>query len=140
MDFESFPSANKHLSNIKAEKYLHEIVDALKDVALTALWDEYSKESYLVKNYVSYIKRTTSANNPEGYIRYTAKKLFPNRESHAEKVAEIQTKYATNPELAFRIIKVYDLYNSIPKETPPRRRISEGEAEDVLAELLCDAV
>jgi hypothetical protein len=37
MDFESFPFVNKHPSNIKAEKYLSEIVDALKAVVLTAL-------------------------------------------------------------------------------------------------------
>jgi hypothetical protein len=104
MDFESFLSVNKHPTNIRSEKYLSEIVDALKAVILTALRDGYSKESYLVKNYVGYIKRTTSADNPEGYICYTAKKLLPNKESHAEKVAEVQVKYATNPDLAFKII------------------------------------
>jgi hypothetical protein len=136
MEYETFPSVNKHPSNIKAEMYLSVIIDALKAVILTALRDGYNKESYLIKNHVRYIKNIESANNPEGYIRYIAKKTLPNKESHAEKVAEIQAKYATNPELAFRIIKVYDLYAHIPKDAPPRRRLNEEEAETILAELL----
>jgi hypothetical protein len=136
MEFESFPFINKHPSAISSEKYLSEITDALKAVILTALQDEYGKESYLIKNHVRYIKKIESANNPEGYIRYTAKKLLPNKESYSEKVADIQAKYSSNPDLAFRIIKVYDLYNNIPKEAPPRRKLTENEAENVLAELL----
>jgi hypothetical protein len=136
MEFESFPFVNKHPSAISSEKYLSEITDALKAVILTALRDGYSKESYLIKNHVRYIKKIESANNPEGYIRYTAKKLLPNKESYSEKVADIQAKYSSNPDLAFRIIKVYDLYNHIPKEAPPRRKLTENEAENVLAELL----
>ncbi|GBB93906.1 hypothetical protein RclHR1_22500003 [Rhizophagus clarus] len=31
---------------------------------------------------------------------------------------------------------VYDLYNRIPKKIPPRRKLNENEAEDILAELL----
>jgi hypothetical protein len=136
MEFESFPFINKHPSAISSEKYLSEITDALKAVILTALQDGYGKESYLIKNHIRYIKKIESANNPEGYIRYTAKKLLPNKESYSEKVADIQAKYSSNPDLAFRIIKVYDLYNNIPKEAPPRRKLTENEAENVLAELL----
>ena len=140
MEYDSFPFINRHPSAISSEKYLAEIVDALKAVILTALRDGYSKDSYLIKNHVRYIKKIESANNPEGYIRYTAKKMLPNKESHAEKIAEIQAKYPNNPDLAFRIIKVYDLYNNIPKEAPPRRKITENEAEDILAQLLSNSL
>src|SRR5215813_7998820 len=133
MEYDSFPFINRHPSAISSEKYLAEIVDTLKAIILTALRDGYSKDSYLIKNHIRYIKKIESANNPEGYIRYTAKKMLPNKESHAEKIAEIQAKYPNNPDLAFRIIKVYDLYNNIPKEAPPRRKITENEAEDILA-------
>ena len=132
----SFPFTNKHPSFIEPEIYLAEIIKALKGVILAGLQDGYGKESYLIKNHVNYIKKIESANNPEGYIRYTAKKLLPNKESHAEKVAMIRAKYSHNPDLAFKIIKVYDLYNCIPKEVPPRRKLTEDEAEDVLDELL----
>jgi hypothetical protein len=132
----SFPPINRHPSAIKPEMYLAKIIDALKNVILAGLHDGYSKDSYLIKNHVNYIKKIESANNPEGYIRYTAKKLLPNKESHDEKVAEIQAKYPNNPDLAFRIIKVYDLYNHIPKEAPPRRKLTEDEAEAILEELL----
>src|SRR5215471_559841 len=120
-EYDSFPFTNKHPSMISPTK----IIDALKAVILAALRAGYSKESYLVKNHVSYIRKSESANNPEGYIRYTAKKLLPEKGSYTKKVAEIQAKYTANPDLAFRIIKVYDLYNSIPGEAPPRRKITE---------------
>ncbi|GBB97144.1 hypothetical protein RclHR1_29270003 [Rhizophagus clarus] len=136
MEHDSFPFTNKHPSFIKHETYLADIIEALKNVILAGLRDGYSKESYLIKNHVNYIKKIESANNPEGYIHYTAKKLLPNKESHAEKVAMIRAKYSHNPDLAFKIIKVYDLYNRIPKEVPPRRKLNENEAEDILAELL----
>ena len=132
---DSFPFTNKHPSFIEPEMYLAEIIKALKGVILAGLQDGYGKESYLIKNHVNYIKKIESANNPEGYIRYTAKKLLPNKESHAEKVAMIRAKYSHNPDLAFKIIKVYDLYNCIPKEVPPRRKLNENEAKDILAEL-----
>src|SRR5690349_7538497 len=100
MEFESFLFINKHPSAISSEKYLSEITDALKAVILTALRDGYGKESYFIKNHVRYIKKIESANNPEGYIRYTAKKLLPNKESYSEKVTDIQAKYLSNPDLA----------------------------------------
>src|SRR5215469_15499149 len=110
MEYHTFPFTNKHPSTISPETYISKIIDALKAVILTALQEGYSKESYLVKNHVYYIKKIESANNPEGYIRYTAKKMLPekemlpegNRRSYAKKIAEIQAKYATNPDLAFR--------------------------------------
>ena len=139
MEHDSFPFTNKHPNFIKHETYLTDIIEALKNVILAGLRDEYNKESYLIKNHVNYIKKIESANNPEGYICYTAKKLLPNEESYYEKTAKIRAKYSHNPELALRIIKVYDLYKHIPKETkeaPPRRKLTEDEAEDVLDELL----
>ena len=132
---DSFPFTNKHPSFIKPEMYLAEIIKALKGVILAGLQDGYGKESYLIKNHVNYIKKIESANNPEGYIRYTAKKLLPNEESYYEKTAKIRAKYSHNPDLAFKIIKFYDLYNHIPKETPLRRKLNENEAENILAKL-----
>jgi hypothetical protein len=117
-------------------QHLSKIIDALKAVILTALREGYSKESYLVKNHVSYIRKIESANNPEGYIRYTAKKLLPEKESYAENIMGIQAKYTANPDLASRIIKVYDLYNNIPREALPRCKITEDAAEKILAQLL----
>ena len=75
MEYDSFPSINRHPSAINSEKYLAEIINALKAVILAALRDGYGKESYLIKNHIRYIKKIESANNPEGYIRYTAKKM-----------------------------------------------------------------
>ncbi|GBB99481.1 hypothetical protein RclHR1_35390001 [Rhizophagus clarus] len=106
MKHDLFPFTNKYPSFIKHETYLAEIIEALKNVILADLRDGYDKESYLIKNHVNYIKKIESANNPEGYIHYTAKKLLPNKESHAE------------------------------KKIPPRRKLNENEAKDILAELL----
>src|SRR5215469_6847277 len=142
MEYHTFPFTNKHPSTISPETYISKIIDTLKAIILTALQEGYNKESYLVKNHVYYIKKIESANDPEGYIHYTAKKLLPEiessgrRESYTKKIAEIQAKYATNPDLAFRIIKVYDLYNNIPREAPPRRKITEDEAGNILVQLL----
>ncbi|GBB99403.1 hypothetical protein RclHR1_35030002 [Rhizophagus clarus] len=116
MEYDSFPFTNRHPSFIKHETYLADIIEALKNIILAGLQDRYSKKSYFIKNHVNYIKKIETANNPEGYIHYTAKKLLPNKESHAEKVAQIREKYSHNPDLAFRIIKVYNLYKHILKE------------------------
>src|SRR5579883_3158995 len=116
MEHDSFPFTNKHPSFIKHETYLADIIEALKNVILAGLQDGYSKESYLIKNHVNYIKKIESVNNPEGYIHYTAKKLLPNRELYNKKTAEIQVKYLNNLDLTFRIVRVNDLYYHIPKE------------------------
>ncbi|GBB88313.1 hypothetical protein RclHR1_14890003 [Rhizophagus clarus] len=92
------------------------ILKVKKNVILAGLQDGYSKESYLIKNHVNYIKKIESVNNPEGYIHYTAKKLLPNRELYNKKTAEIQVKYLNNLDLTFRIVRVNDLYYHIPKE------------------------
>src|SRR5215469_3462164 len=136
MEYHTFPFTNKHPSTISPETYISKIIDTLKAIILTALQEGYSKESYLIKNHVYYIKKIESANNPESYIRYTAKKLLPEKELYTKKIVEIQAKYTANPDLAFRIIKVYDLYNNIPREAPPRRKITEDEAGNILAQLL----
>jgi hypothetical protein len=113
------------------------IIYALKDVIKTALEEGFGKWSNVVKNHVQYVKKIREAKNPEGYIRFTAKKLFPTAESFDEKSNKVRDSFRNSEALAHKILIIYELYYNILKEkAPPRRKISADEAEEILAELL----
>lgn len=115
---------------------VNKVVDALKAIIKSALCQGFSTTSYLVTNHIKYIKNIQSAGNPERYILYSAKKLFPNNEAITKKDEYIKAKYHGN--LLQRFEELYTLYQNIitQEATMIKRTISETEADDILAELL----
>ena len=87
-------------------------------------------------DHVKYIKKIQTADDPEGFIRYTAKKLFPNDESYNEKIRHINVKYQDKLDLLSAFDKLYRLYYTLPKDEIVKRRITEEEAEKILDSLL----
>ena len=123
---------------IKEEgKYKSLIITALKDLIKTALEEGFNKQCNLIRNNVGYIKKIKEAKNPEGYIRFIAKKLFSDAETFHEKSDKIRDRFKDKEAFACKMIAVYSLYYDALKEGPPvRRKISADEAENILAELL----
>ena len=127
-----------NIFEIKKEgKYESLIITALKDVIKTALEEGFNKRCNLIRNNIGYIKKIEEAKNPEGYIRYIAKKLFPDAETFHEKSNKIRDRFKDKEVFACKMIAVYRLYYDVLKEgLPARHKISADEAENILAELL----
>ena len=117
-------------------KTINEVINALKAIVRTALCQGFSKTSYLVINHIKYIKNIQSADEPERYISFVAKKLFPDEIAVMKKFEYIKLKY--KDDLLYRFEELYTLYHKIARENvpQPKKNISETEAEDILAELL----
>ena len=125
---------NTEIEIITQEKYADKVVNALKALVKMALCNGFSKTSYLVTDHITYIKRILSNDNPEAYIRATARKLFPNDQTYLEKIEKIHAKY--RDDVLSRFEDLYTLYYQLSKELPKRRKITSTEADDILAELL----
>lgn len=125
---------NTEIEIITQEKHADKVVNALKALVKTALCNGFSKTSYLVTDHIKYIKRIQSSDNPEAYIRATARKIFPNDQAYLEKVEKIHVKYKDDVLSQFE--DLYTVYYQLSKELPKRRMITSTEADDILAELL----
>ena len=66
---------NTEIEIITQEKHVDKIVNALKALVKMTLCNEFSKTSYLVTDHIKYIKKIKSSDNPEAYIRFTARKM-----------------------------------------------------------------
>ena len=117
---------------------VEKVIDALKAIIKTALCQGFSKTSYLVTNHIKYIKNIRSADNPERYISFVAKKLFPDEITILKKFEHIELKY--KDELLFRFKELYRIYLELAREfkipQQEKKPISETEADDIIAELL----
>lgn len=114
---------------------VNEVIDALKAIVRSALCQRFSKTSYIVTNYIKYIKNIQHADEPERFISIIAKKLFPNSAMYAKRLEYIRLKY--KDDLLQRLEELYVLYYRISQENiPERKNVSETEADNILAELL----
>ena len=125
---------NTEIEIITQEKCVNKVVNALKSLVKMALCNGFSKTSYFVTDHIKYIKKIESRDNPEAYIRFTARKLFPNEPAYLEKITKIHAKYQDDVLSQFE--DLYTLYYQLSKELPKRRKITSTEADDILAELL----
>ena len=129
-----FPIGKDHKE--EDELQVLKITAALKDVVIVALTSGFSKTSYLVQDHVRYIKRVQTANSPIAYVKFIARKLFPDESAYNAKIAKIRESYKGKEALLTKLEDLYKLYYSLPKTSPPKRIITKNEAEDLLAELL----
>ena len=117
---------------------VEKVIDTLKAIIRTALCQGFSKTSYLVTNHVKYIKNIQSADNPERYLLFVAKKLFLDEITVMSKFRHIKLKY--KDDLLYRFEELYTIYLELARETkmpqPEKKNITETEADDIIAELL----
>jgi hypothetical protein len=121
------------------ESYIAQIKTSLRAVILEALCSGFSKTSYLVQDHVKYLKKIESAENPDRYIMFVSKKLFPNEEAFNSKIQAVRIKYQDT--LASKFEELYRIYYEVSTKTNTlswRQPISMPEAEDMLAKLLWD--
>ena len=86
-------ASNTEIEIITQEKHADKIINALKTLVKTALCNGFSKNSHLIIDHIKYIKKIQSSDNPEVYIRFTTRKLFPNEPVYLEKIEKIHAKY-----------------------------------------------
>ena len=117
---------------------VEKVIDALKAIIRTALCQGFSKTSYLVTNHVKYIKNIQSADNPERYLLFIARKLFPDEITILRKFEHIRLRY--KDDLLYRFEELYTIYLALVRENkmsqPEKKNITETEADDIIAELL----
>ena len=113
-----------------------EIISALKELIIIALQSGFNKTSYIVTDHVKYIKKIQTADDPEAFVKYTAKKLFPNNESYNGKLRHISDKYQDKLDLLAAFKKLYRLYYTLPQSNLVKRNITADEAEKILDSLL----
>lgn len=88
---------------------IEQIIDSHKAIIKSALCQGFNKTSYLVTNHIKYIKNIQSADDPERYLSFIAKKkLFPDEATILMKFKHIELKY--KDELLYRFKELYTLY------------------------------
>ncbi|UZO02962.1 uncharacterized protein OCT59_023375 [Rhizophagus irregularis] len=115
------------------------IIRALKDTIVVALVSGFSKTSYLVQDHVKYIKRIQTAKSPVSYVKFVARKLFPDNAAYTAKIAKIRESYKNKQALLDKLEALFELYYNVTKDSltgPPKRAVTMNEAEKTLAELL----
>jgi hypothetical protein len=88
---------------------------------------------------VKYIKRIQTANSPVSYVKFVARKLFPDNAAYTAKIAKIHESYKNKQALLDKLEALFELYYNVTKDSstgPPKRAITMNEAENTLAELL----
>ena len=125
--------------NVVIEETVLRIIRALKDTVVVALTSGFSKTSYLVQDHVRYIKRIQTAKSPVSYVKFVARKLFPDDAAYIAKIAKIRESYKNKQDLLDKLEALFELYYNVTKDSstgPPKRAITVDKAEKTLAELL----
>ena len=133
-----YDASRGQLTTVSHETVL-KIIRALKDTIVVALVSGFSKTSYLVQDHVKYIKRIQMANSPVSYVKFVARKLFPDNAAYTAKIAKIRESYKNKQALLDKLEALFELYYNATKDSstgPPKRAITKNEAENTLAELL----
>jgi hypothetical protein len=109
---------------------------ALVAVVKQALKQGYPKTSKTVKDHVDYANILHKANNPDRYIRYVAKKLFPNESAYNRK-NDYFLKYYKG-DLLIKLKELYGLYYELAREEAEivKKAITDAEANELADELL----
>ncbi|GBC36534.1 uncharacterized protein OCT59_002842 [Rhizophagus irregularis] len=131
--------ASHNQFTIVSDETVLKIIRALKDTIVVALVSGFSKTSYLVQDHVKYIKRIQMANSPVSYVKFVARKLFPDNAAYTAKIAKIRESYNNKQALLDKLEVLFELYYNVTKDSstgPPKRAITKNEAEKTLTELL----
>ena len=113
---------------------------ALVALVKQAIKQEYSKNSKIVKEHVDYANRLANADKPENYIRYIAKRIFPNENAYNNKIKYYQKYYKDN--LLTRIEELYALYYELTQEEVKKvkKEITDLEVDTIANELFAFSI
>ena len=91
---------------------IDKVINALKAIVRLALCQGFSKTSYLVINYIKYIKNIRTADDPERYISLIAKKLFPDEATTLKRFENIQSNIKRKVNVISRMLTKLSGQNS----------------------------
>ncbi|GBC47594.2 hypothetical protein GLOIN_2v1482873 [Rhizophagus irregularis DAOM 181602=DAOM 197198] len=80
-----------------------------------SIW--FSKTSYLVQDHVKYIKRIQTAKSPVSYVKFVARKLFPDNAAYTAKIAKIRESYKNKQALLDKLEALFELYYNVTKDS-----------------------
>ncbi|PKC53758.1 hypothetical protein RhiirA1_475452 [Rhizophagus irregularis] len=133
--------ASRIQPNVVSNETVLKIIHALKDTIVVALVSGFSKTSYLIQDHVKYIKRIQTARSPVSYVKFVARKLFPDNAAYTAKIAKIRESYKNKQALLNKLKALFELYyNNATKDSstgPPKRAITKNEAEIYLSRTSC---
>ncbi|CAB4395515.1 unnamed protein product [Rhizophagus irregularis] len=128
--------ASRIQPSVISDETVPKIIRALKDTIVVALVSGFSKTSYLVQDHVKYIKRIQMANSPVSYVKFVARKLFPDNVAYTAKIAKIRESYKNKQALLDKLEALFELYYNATKDSstgPPKQAITKNEAEKTLS-------
>ena len=113
-----------------------DIKKALVAVVKQALKQKYSKDSKTVKDHAEYANRVHKANYPDKYIKFVAKRLFPNEDAYNKKIEHLQKYY--KEDLLTRLEELYNLYYELAQEEAEtiKKAITDAEAHAMANDIL----
>ncbi|UZO18710.1 uncharacterized protein OCT59_010022 [Rhizophagus irregularis] len=109
--------ASHNQFTIVSDETVLKIIRALKDTIVVALVSGFSKTSYLVQDHVKYIKRIQTANSPVSYVKFVARKLFPDNAAYTAKIAKIRESYKNKQALLDKLEALFELYYNATKDS-----------------------
>ncbi|GET52502.1 hypothetical protein GLOIN_2v1791306 [Rhizophagus irregularis DAOM 181602=DAOM 197198] len=110
--------ASRIQPNVVSNETVLKIIHALKDTIVVALVSGFSKTSYLIQDHVKYIKRIQTARSPVSYVKFVARKLFPDNVAYTAKIAKIHESYKNKQALLNKLKALFELYyNNATKDS-----------------------
>lgn len=120
------------LSQVMPEGPVKKVEKALLEVLKIAICQKFKENSKFVKDHLSYVKKMQSAENPNGYTKYIARKLIPDEISYNTRIEKVQTWYWGK--LRTKLEELYSLYYKISQEE--KCEISKENAKGIIQGLL----
>ena len=110
-----------------------DIKKALLEVLNTAIRQKFKTDGKFVKGHLSYIKKIRTAEKPERYVRYIARKFIPDEEAYNVKIEKTHTWY--RGELCQKLEKLYSFYHEL-SQAEEMSEITKNYASEIIEGLL----
>src|SRR6266516_8212700 len=102
------------LSQVISEGPAKKVEKALLEVLESAICQKFKENSKFVRDHLSNVKKLRSAENPDRYARYLARKQVPDELSYNTRIEKVQTWY--RGELRTKLKELNSLYYEISQK------------------------
>ena len=109
-----------------------DVEKALIDVVRAGLYYKKPKDGKFLQGYKKRVHDLRQADDPEEFVKETAKILFPNEAKYSQKKKDYRTYYKYEPRILKTTETLNDLYYTIAKEYFQTDEDIEKEADDFL--------
>jgi len=110
-----------------------DIEKALLEGLNTAIRQKFKTDGKFVKDHLGYVKKIRTAEKPERYVRYIARKFIPDKEAYNVKIEKTRTWY--RGELCQKLEKLYSFYHEL-SQAEEMSEITKNDASEIIEGLL----